>query len=157
MQKQILKWPLIVAAVVVVLRIVTERVGVPNSVNNLLSVVALHTLIAPIYFAIRIVGSGIQRPYIAQIKLVLTYVLLTRLMILPVYWLARIFEWPESRFAGLWGPQSTPLMGFVVIPLGTAAFWIVASLVCGTILGTIIIAIGRRLYTGSTSANPTMG
>ena len=41
----ILKLPLIVAAVVVVVRVIVERVGAPESVTNLLSIAAMHTVI----------------------------------------------------------------------------------------------------------------
>jgi hypothetical protein len=58
----ILKWPLIIAAVIVVLRVVVEPAGTPVTVSNMLSVVALHTLLVPLYFAIRIGMSGVQRP-----------------------------------------------------------------------------------------------
>src|SRR2546425_9169160 len=99
---RILKWPLIVAAVVVVLRVATEQHGLPDSFNNLLSVVVLHTVLGPLYFAIQIARKGIPRPYVSLIKLIAIYAVLTRLMILPVYWLARVYEWPQSRFGGLW-------------------------------------------------------
>jgi hypothetical protein len=46
------------AAAVIVLRIVVERAGAPASVSNLFSVVALHTVIVPIYIAVRLGKSG---------------------------------------------------------------------------------------------------
>jgi hypothetical protein len=144
MSRELLKWPLIVAAIVVVLRVITERAGVPDSVNNLLSVVVLHTLLGPLYFAIRIARSSVQRPYITLFKLIATYVVLTRLMILPVYWLARIYEWPQSRFFGLWGPDVTPFVGYIGVPVVTALIWIVASCTLGYALASIVVAIGRR-------------
>ena len=67
--KGILKWPLIVAAVVTVLRVVVEREGASDRVCNILSVVALHLMIGPLYFAIRIGWSEILRPYFTLIKL----------------------------------------------------------------------------------------
>jgi hypothetical protein len=140
--KGILKWPLIVAVVVIVLRIVVERAGAPRSVSNLFSVVALHTLIVPIYVAIRLGKSTVPRPYTVLFKSILIYVLSTRAMLLVVYWLARIFNWQESRFAGL--AESTPLIGFIVIPFATAAFWIVASLIVGGAIGSATLVIMNR-------------
>jgi hypothetical protein len=140
--KGILKWPLIVAAVVIVLRIVVERAGAPRSVSNLFSVVALHTVLAPIYFAIMLGKSRAPRQYATLFKLILAYVLATRAMLLVVYWLARIFQWPEARFAGL--AESTPFIGFIAIPFLTAAFWIVASLVVGGAIGSAILAMTNR-------------
>jgi hypothetical protein len=136
----ILKWPLIIAAAVVVLRVITERAGAPNAVNNALSIAVLHTLLGPLFFAVQIGRSSIQRPFMTLIKLVALYAVITRAMLLPVYWLARIYEWPESRFFGLSGPDVTPLTGFVVIPFLTAAFWIVASIVIGGAIGAIVLA-----------------
>jgi hypothetical protein len=141
--KGILKWPLIIAAVVVVLRIVNERAGGPPLLSSSLSVVALHTLLAPIYFAIRIAGSGVERPYAGLLKSIFVYAVLTRIMLLPVYWLARIFEWPEPRFYGLFGPNVSPFVGFIVVPIVTALFWIVTSVVVGGDIGAGLLAMMR--------------
>jgi hypothetical protein len=142
--KGILKWPLIIAAVVVVLRVVVEQSGAPDAIANLLSVVALHLLIVPVYLAIRIGTSGVSRPYAMLLRLVTLYVVLTRAMVLPTYWLARIYEWPQQRFAGLAGPNVTFFTGYIAIPFQTAAIWIIASIVFGGIVGAIVIAITRR-------------
>jgi hypothetical protein len=141
--KAILKWPLILAAIIVVLRVVTERAGVPYSINNLLCIVALHTLILPLYFAIRIAKNGVERPYVTLFKLVALYAVLTRLMVIPVYWLARVYEWTQPRFAGLWGPDVSPFVGYIAVPFITAAFWIVGSVVIGGALGSAVIAAVR--------------
>jgi hypothetical protein len=141
--KGILKWPLIIAAAVVVLRVINERAGGPPLLSSALSVVALHTLLAPVYFAIRLAGSGLERPYAALLKLILVYVLLTRAMLIPVYWLARIFEWPESRFYGLFGPDVNAFVGFIGVPFVTALIWIVASIVVGGAIGAGLLAMMR--------------
>jgi hypothetical protein len=122
-----------------VLRVVVERAGGPSVVSSALSIVALHTLLVPIYVAIRLGGNPVERPYRTLFKLILVYVLATRAMLLPVYWLARIFRWPESRFAGL--ADSSPLIGFVAIPIATALFWIVSSVVVGGAIGSLVLAI----------------
>ncbi len=141
--KGILKWPLIVAAVVVILRVVAERAGAPPVVSNTLSVAVLHTLLGPLYFALQVGLAGKPRPYLTLIQLIAIYAICTRAMVLPTYWLARIFEWPEPRFAGLAGPNVTPFAGFIAVPLITAAFWIVASIVIGGTIGVTILAIMR--------------
>ena len=64
-------------------------------------------------------------------------------MLIPVYWLARIFQWPESRFEGLWGPRSDAFVGFIAVPFLTAFFWIVASVVVGGAIGAGLIAVMR--------------
>ena len=141
--KGILKWPLIVAAVVVVLRVVNERAGGPPALSLALSVVALHTLLVPVHFAIRLAGSGAERPYAALLKLILVYAIWTRAMLIPVYWLARILEWPESRWDGLYGPDVNAIVGFIVIPFVTALFWIVTSVVVGGAIGSGVLAVLR--------------
>lgn len=147
--KGILKWPLIIAAVVVVLRVVVEQSGTPDAIANLLSVVALHFLIVPVYLAIRIGKSEVSRPYATLLKLVALYVVLTRAMVLPTYWLARIYEWPQPRFAGLAGTDVTPFTGYIAVPFLTAAFWIVASIIFGGIVGAIIIRfVGKPTLSG---------
>jgi hypothetical protein len=140
----ILKWPLIVAAIVVVVRVVFERMGVPESINNVLSIAALHTIIVPVYIAIALGRRRSDRPFATLFKLIAIYAVLTRLMILPTYWAARVFEWTNSRFGGLWGDGVDPVTGFVAVPLGTAAIWIVTSIVVGGLLGSIVLAVTRR-------------
>ncbi len=139
--KHILKWPLIIAAAVVVLRIVVERAGAPHSVSNMLSIVALHTLLGPLYFAVWLGRTSQPRPYRTLFALIALYAVLTRAMVLPAYWLARIFQWPESRFAGL--ADASPFVGFVAIPFMTAGMWICASLVIGGAIGTATLAVVR--------------
>jgi hypothetical protein len=149
----ILKWPLIVAAVVIVLRVIVEQYGAPDSVANLFSVVALHFAIGPIYFAIMLARSGMSRPYGELLKVIGLYVVLTRAMVLPTYWLARIYHWPQQRFGGL--ADATPFTGFITIPFQTAAIWIVLSLVFGGVCGSIIIAIVRQFGRKLESAGVT--
>jgi len=55
---------LIISAIVVVLRIVVERAGASDALANILSVVVLHSMIGPVYFAILIARSAEPSPYI---------------------------------------------------------------------------------------------
>jgi hypothetical protein len=149
--KGILKWPLILAAVVVVLRVVIERNGGPPALSNALSIAVFHTLVAPVYFAIRLAGSSVERPYAALLKLILVFAVLTRAMLIPVYWLARILEWPESRFYGLYGPDVNAFVGFIAVPFVTALIWIVSSVVVGGAVGAGLLALMRsRSKVGTT-------
>jgi hypothetical protein len=45
--KGILKWPLVVAPIVVVLRVIVERTGAPIGVSNMLSAAILITVLGP--------------------------------------------------------------------------------------------------------------
>jgi hypothetical protein len=142
-----LKWPLVIAAIVIVARIITEQTGAPASVNNLLSANVLCVLIFPLYFAFRIAGSGSAHPYKALLKTVALYALLVRVMIIPTYWLAYILQWQAPRFAadqgGVVGPDVT-LPVVLLVPLALTAFWTLASVVIGGALGSLVIALRRR-------------
>ena len=146
--KGLLKWPLVLAAVLVVLRIVLERHGAPDAVNNIFSVVVLYVLIAPLYFAFRIANSDAAKPYRTLLKTTALFTALARSIVVPTYWLAYIYQWPQPRFSidqgGVVGEGVTPLWGYVLIPIGAAIAWILVSLVGGGGLGSIVIAIKRR-------------
>ena len=146
--KGILKWPLIIAAFLVVVRVILERAGAPETVNNIFSVVVFYVLIAPLYFASRIAGSGITAPYKTLLKTTALFTALARAMVIPTYWLAYMYQWPQYRFSvaggGNVGPGVSPLMGYVGIPLVAAAVWILISLIVGGGLGSILIAVKRR-------------
>lgn len=146
--KCMLKMPLIVAAVVVVLRVVLEQAGVSDSINNVASAAALYLIIFPVYFAVRIAGSDIAKPFRTLMKNVAIYSAAVRLMIVPTYWLAYIYQWPAPRFAisngGVVGPDVTPLQAFVLTPLLAVVAWVVFSLVIGGGIGSAIIALKRR-------------
>ena len=137
----ILKWPLIVAASVVLFRVIVERAGAPRAVSNLLSVAALTTVLGPLYFALQIGLARKPRPYLMLIQLVFTYAVCARALVLPTYWAARMLHWTEPRFAGV--DAANPLVGFIALPLITAAIWIVASMVTGSVIGFITLALMR--------------
>jgi hypothetical protein len=138
-----LRWPLIIAAIIVVARVVAERTGVPESVNQYLGIFMLTVILVPLYFGWRLARSGVERPYRQLFALVAVYAVLVRAMVVVTYWLARIFEWPQSRFAGTWGPEVGPLQGFVLVPIFTALFWVLTSVVVGGGLGSLVIALAR--------------
>jgi hypothetical protein len=146
--KGMLKWPLIIAAILVVSRIILEQAGAPGGVNNLFSVVILYVLVAPLYFAFRIANSGIERPYRTLLKKTALFTALARSMVIPTYWLAYRFQWTAPRFSveqgGNVGPNVIPVWGYVFIPLGAAVVWILISLVVGGGLGSLLIKLKRR-------------
>jgi hypothetical protein len=156
--KGLLKWPLIIAAVVVVLRVVLEQAQAPATITNLFSVVALYLIIGPIYFAIRIAGSGVAQPYRNQLKATALYATLARCMVIPTYWLAYIYQWPAPRFSvaqgGVVGPEVTPLTGFVLIPVVALILWVIGAVVIGGGIGSIIIALKRKFAGPAATAQP---
>jgi hypothetical protein len=146
--KGMLKGPLIIAAILVIGRVILEQAGAPGWLNNVFSVVILYILIAPLYFAFRIANSGIDRPYRALFKNIALFTALARAMVIPTYWLAYYFQWTAPRFSvamgGNVGPNVTPLMGYVGIPLMAAIAWILFSLILGGGLGSIVIKLKRK-------------
>jgi hypothetical protein len=146
--KGMLKGPLIIAAILVVGRVVLERAGAPGWLNNVFSVVILYVFIAPLYFAFRIAKSGVERPYRTLFKNIALFTALARSMVIPMYWLAYHYQWPEFRFSvaggGNVGPGVSPLMGYIGIPVFAAIAWILISLVVGGGLGSIVIKRRRR-------------
>ncbi len=146
--KGLLKWPLIIAAFLVITRVILERAGAPETVNNLFSVVVFYVLVAPVYFAFRIGSSGVDRPYRTLLKTIALFTALARSMVIPFYWLAYLYSWPQFRFSvkggGNVGPGVTPFWGYVGIPLLAAIVWIIVSLVVGGGLGSIVIALKRK-------------
>ena len=157
--KGILKWPLIIAAFLVVVRVVLERAGAPETVNNIFSVVVFYVLIAPLYFAFRIAGSGIAAPYKNLLKTTALFTALARSMVIPTYWLAYLYQWPQYRFSvaggGNVGPGVSPFMGYAGIPLAAAAVWILISLIVGGGLGSILIAVKRKSARKASAATVT--
>ena len=151
-----LKWPLIVTAIVVVLRIVLEQLGAPDSINNLLGVAWLH-LLAPFYFAYRIWESENDQPYRALFKDLFNYTLYARLMVLATYWTAYLWQWQSHRFllagGGNVGEGIGPFQGYLVIPVRNALVWTVMAMVVGMALGSILLLIkGRGKGTAETDA-----
>jgi hypothetical protein len=146
--KGMLKGPLIIAAILVIGRVILEQAGAPGWLNNVFSVVILYILIAPLYFAFRIANSGIDRPYRALFKNIALFTALARAMVIPTYWLAYYFQWTAPRFSvalgGNVGPNVTPLMGYVGIPLMAAIAWILFSLILGGGLGSMVIRMKRK-------------
>jgi hypothetical protein len=146
--KGMLKGPLIIAAILVVGRVILEQAGAPGSLNNVVSVVIFYVFIAPLYFAFRIANSGIERPYRTLFKNIALFTALARAMVIPTYWLAYYYQWTAPRFSvamgGNVGPGVTPLMGYVGIPIGAAIAWILISLIAGGGLGSIVIKMKRK-------------
>jgi hypothetical protein len=145
--KGILKWPLIIAAILVAAGVVLERLGAPFEISNKVSVSVLLTLIVPLYLAWRISASTATHPYRDLLKGTIVYAALVRAMVAVTYWLAYIYQWPEPRFreenAGVVGPGVTPVE-VLLVPLVLALSWIIGAIIIGGGLGSLLIAIRRR-------------
>lgn len=144
--KGMMKWPLIIAAALVVLRVVLERLGGPESVNNIFGVAWLYFL-APIYFAWVITRGDESSPYRVLFKNVLLYGVYTRLMIMPTCWLAYHLGWTAPRFGlpmgGVVGDGVSPIEGYLWIPIRNAVFWVIFVVAVGMLLGSLTL-LARR-------------
>lgn len=147
MTKGMLKWPLLIAAGVVVVRVISEQLGAPEHVNFVFGVVWLY-FIVPFYIVSAIVRSGGPRPYLELFRKLFVFSLYTRLMVLPTYWLAYAFQWPAARFrldaGGVVGEGVTSLQGYVIYPLLNGLSWILFAVIVGMILGGIALYVRRR-------------
>jgi hypothetical protein len=145
--KGMMKWWLIIAAIVIVVRVILEQIGAPEIVNNIFGVAWLY-FIVPFFFAARIDKSGETQPYKALFKKLLLFSIYTRLMVMVTYWLAYAFQWTAPRFSlamgGVVGEGVTPFQGYFWYPARNAILWIVFVVVLGMILGGISLLIRRR-------------
>ncbi len=97
-ESKVMRWGLILAAAVIVLRIVLEQAGAPEKLSFFFGVAWLY-FIFPILFALSIRAHNAASPFKSLLKNVLLFVLCTRLMVMITYMLAYIFSWKASRFA----------------------------------------------------------
>lgn len=155
--KTYMKTPLIIAAALVVVRIVVELLGVPASINNIFGVAWLYFLV-PVYFALEIRKTGDASAFTTLFKDTVIFALYTRLMVMVTYWLAYIFEWPAQRFSvnqgGVVGsgnnmiygafPDGMPaLYGLLIVPLTNVALWVLNAVILGVIIGGVTLLIKR--------------
>ena len=88
------------------------------------------------------------RPYRELLRLTALYATLARAIVIPTYWLAYIYQWQAPRFSvaqgGNVGPDVTPIWGFVLIPVGALIAWVIASLIVGGGLGSVLIKVKRK-------------
>ena len=145
--KSLVKLPLIVAAVIVVGRVILEQGGAPEGLNAIFGVTWLHLLV-PFYFASRIAKSRETKPFLKLLASLSVFTVVTRLLLAPVYSLAYALSWDAPRFAlengGVVGEGVTPLQGYFLIPFMNFFFASIAIIAIGMILGSITLAIMRR-------------
>ena len=145
--RSMLKWPLIIAAFLVLVRIPLELAGAPDALTNILGVAWLHLLV-PFFFASMIAKSGVANPYKSLFSSLLVFSVLTRLMVMPTYWAAYALNWTAPRCAiqngGVVGEGVTPFAGLLLVPVRNVILWTVFAVVVGMILGSVVIAVRRR-------------
>ena len=142
--KKIMKWPLIIAIVVIALRILLEEMGAPSVVNNIFGVTWLYFPV-PVYFAITIAASRELPPFKTLIKLTLLYAVCTRLMVFGTYSMAYIFQWSAPRFSlqggGVVGEGVTVMQGMLITPATNLLIGVILATVIGLITGSATLIL----------------
>ena len=144
---KIMRWGLIIAAVIIVVRIVLEQAGAPEAVNNIFGVSWLHFLF-PVLFALSLRAAGHAKPYQSLFGNLLRFTVYVRLMVMATYMLAFLLQWGAPRFStargGNVGGNVSALRGFLFIPVRNASFWIVSAMIIGMALGALTLLLKRR-------------
>ncbi len=145
--KSLIKLPLAIAIVVIVVRLILEQTGAPDSLIAVFGVTWLHLLV-PFYLAIRIAKSGAGKPFLTLLASLAVFTLAARILVAATYSLAYALSWEASRFqlagGGVVGEEVTPLEGYLLIPLQNLVIAGAAVIAIGMILGSITLAILRR-------------
>jgi hypothetical protein len=143
----LMKAGLLVAACIIVVRIILEQLGAPEWANNIFGVAWLY-LIFPALFALRIAASGEPSPFKKLFTTLVLFTVYTRIMVMVTYMMAYILKWQAPRFSmqmgGNVGPGVGPLMGLLVIPARNALIWVVMATVLGMIIGGIVLFAKRK-------------
>jgi len=142
--KKLLKTGLIVAALIIVLRIILEQTGAPETMSFIFGVAWLY-FIMPVFFALAIRAHGSESPYRKLLKDVVLFAAYTRIMVAVTYMLAWHFKWTPARFSanqgGTVGENVPPFQGLLLVPLRNLLIWIVMATIVGMIVGAITLAL----------------
>lgn len=143
----LMKWGVIIAAAIIVIRIVLEQLGAPEPVNKIFGVVWMY-FIMPILFGMVAAARSESRPFRALLKNLFFFALYTRLMVMVTYMLGFFFNWRAQRFSEPFqrygSGQLNPFVAYLAIPARNAVIWILFALVIGIILGGITLWLRRK-------------
>ena len=143
----LMKLGIILAAVIIILRIILEQAGAPEIANNIFGVAWLY-FIFPVLFAVRIGKDQATGRVKALLNNVVLFALYTRLMVMVSYMAAYAFQWRAPRFSaamgGNVGPDVGPLSGVLIIPVRNALIWVVGATIIGMIIGGITLMLRRK-------------
>jgi hypothetical protein len=143
---KVMRWGLIVAAVIIVVRILLEQAHIPDRINNIFGVAWLY-LILPVLFALAIRAQDHASPYKSLLKNVFLFGICTRAMVMITYMLAYAFQWSSPRFAypgGNVGENVGIWTGFLWIPLRNVLIWVVLATAAGMIIGSITLLLKHK-------------
>ena len=93
----LIKTPVLIALAVTVARATVEAFDAPAVVSMILGVAWLHMLF-PIYFAIKILELGLEKPFITLIKTTVMWAVPVRVAVAITYVLAYVYQIDSVRF-----------------------------------------------------------
>jgi len=141
----------LLAALIIIVRIVLEQFGASEAVNRIFGVAWLY-FIFPVLFAWGIRMKEYASPFKMLLKDILLFAVYTRVMVAVTYMLAYIFKWSAPRFSadagGNVGGNMNAWWGLLIVPLRNAFFWVVMATIVGMIIGSITLLLKK----GRTSA-----
>ena len=143
---KVMRWGVLIAAVIIVVRIVLEQAGVPDSICLIFGVAWLY-FIFPVLFAVGIRARNDASPYKRLFKDIFLFLIYTRVMVMVTYMLAYVFNWSAPRFAypgGNVGENVSVSSGILLIPLRNLLIWVVMAGAIGMIIGSIALLLTRK-------------
>jgi hypothetical protein len=145
-ESKVMRWGLILAAAVIVLRIALEQLGASEKLTSFFGVAWLY-FVFPVLFALSIRAHNTAGPYKSLLKDVLLFALCTRVMVMITYMLAYVFSWKPIRFAhpgGTVGENVGVWAGIFFIPLRNLLAWVLMATIIGMIIGSITLLLKRK-------------
>jgi hypothetical protein len=146
---KVMRWGVLIAAAIIIVRIVLEQTGVPDSICLIFGVAWLY-FIFPVLFAVGIRVRKDASPYKRLFKDIFLFLIYTRVMVMVTYMLAYVFSWSAQRFAypgGNVGENVSVLSGILLLPLRNLLIWVVMAGIIGMIIGSIALLLTRKAST----------
>ena len=148
----IIKVPILIALAVTVVRTTVEAFGAPTALSMILGVAWLHMLF-PVYFAMKILELGFEKPFVTLIKTTVMWAVPVRAAVAITYVLGYVYQIDSLRFQtqslGPVGEGVTPLEGYLLLPLLNFASWMFAAVILASITGGITLRVTKRSPTQS--------
>ena len=153
--RKVMRIGVVIAAIIIVARIVLEQIGASQMINNIFGVAWLY-FILPVLFALAIRAKEYASPYKTLLKDVVLFAVYTRVMVMVTYMAAYFLRWNAPRFAlsmgGNVGDNVSLLSGLLFIPVRNALIWVVAATIVGMIIGSVTLLLNRKKPTPAVAA-----
>ena len=148
----LIKVPVLIALAVTVVRSTVEAFGAPTALSMILGVAWLHVLF-PVYFAMKILERGFEKPFVTLIKTTVMWAVPVRAAVAITYVLGYVYQIDSVRFQtqslGPVGEGVTPLEGYLLLPLLNFASWMFTAVILAAITGGITLRVKKRPPTQS--------